>query len=138
MFDMFYSFRSLSNFPVSWLLRSIGPGSWSKCFLVMFIFANCKCHTIFKYGWALTFHHSLLLLTLERAIFISSCVHRPWRVGRAWSCYHTFWQPNKQEKIQDSIAFINKSKTFFEHFIFHKMIFRVFFSLLLSWYDIFY
>ena len=61
--------------------------------------------------FCLYFHHSYLLLTLEKAIFISSCVHRPWRVGRAWACYHTFWQPKKLEKIQDSIAFINKTKT---------------------------
>ena len=61
-----------------------------------------------------------LVLTLERAIFISSCVHRPWRVGRAWACYHTFWQPKKQEKIQDSIAFINKTKTFYIFFFFDK------------------
>ena len=65
---------------------------------------------------ALDFNHSYLLLTLERAIFISSCVHRPWRVGRAWACYHTFWQPKKLEKIQDSIAFINKTKTCLKYF----------------------
>ena len=66
-----------------------------------------------------------LVLTLERAIFISSCVHRPWRVGRAWACYHTFWQPKKQEKIQDSIVSSTKLKLSI-YFFFHKTIFGVF------------